>query len=441
MPDTSSSFLVALSSWLQKGSWSVLDQGLFAMSNFAVNVLLARWLTPEAYGAFTVAFIIFLLGGAVHGGLFTEPMLVFGAGRFQHRVPSYLRVLLAGHVRFVIVIGLILCISAAAFYAGGEVELAAALGALAVAQAFITFLWLMRRACYIIFRPQLATLAGAGYLVLVVGSAVVFQEMGLLTGPMAFGVMGGGALVSGGGLAWYLGVFRASDQSDLVEEVRAAHWEYGRWASATGGLQWLRSALPFLVLPLFVGLEGTATLRALFNLAMPALQGFSALVLLALPVFVQARLKGRLFQTARNLGVALVGLAIGYGLLIGLFGTSLLAWLYRDQYEAAPALIWLMAVLPLFAVIAGVLMAVLRAQERPKAAFQARVCAVGTAATVGVAFTALFGVFGAICSDLLAKATEVLVMVSMLRRDRELNVVEAVDNPDVALDASIASGG
>jgi len=133
MPDTSSSFLVALSSWLQKGSWSVLDQGLFAMSNFAVNVLLARWLTPEAYGAFTVAFIIFLLGGAVHGGLFTEPMLVFGAGRFQHRVPSYLRVLLAGHVRFVIVMGLILGISAAAFYAGGEVELAAALGAMAVA--------------------------------------------------------------------------------------------------------------------------------------------------------------------------------------------------------------------------------------------------------------------------------------------------------------------
>jgi len=441
MPDTSSSSSGTLSSWLQKGSWSVLDQGLFAVSNFAVNVLLARWLSPEAYGAFTVAFIIFLLGGAVYGGLFTEPMLVFGAGRFQHRVPSYLRVLLSGHVRFALVMGFVLGISAAAFFAGGEVELAAALGALAVAQALITFLWLMRRACYIIFRPELATLAGAVYLVLVVGSAVVLQGMGLLTGPIAFGVMGIGSLVSGGGLAWYLGVFRTPDQPGLVKEVRTAHWEYGRWASPTGGLQWLHGALPFLVLPLFVGLEGSATLRALFNLAMPALQGFSALVLLALPVFVQARLRGRLFQTARNLGVALAGLAVGYGLLVGLFGTSLVAWLYRDQYDVEPALIWLIAGLPLFAVISGVLMAVLRAQERPKAAFQARVGAVGAAATAGVALTAVFGVVGAIGSDLLAYATEVFVMVPMLRRDHDLNVVEAVDNPEVALDASIISGG
>lgn len=444
MPDTTINSSGTLSSWLRKGSWSILDQGLFAISNFAVNVLLARWLTPEAYGAFTVAFIIFLLGVAVHGGLFTEPMLVFGAGRFQHRVPSYLRVLLAGHVRYVVAVGLALGIVAGAFFVGGEVELAAALGTLAVAQAFIMFLWLMRRACYVVFRPQLATLAGAGYLVLVVGSAVALQQMGMLTGPIAFGVMGGGALVSGGALAWRLGVFHAQDQSGLVEEVRAAHWEYGRWASATGGLEWLHGALPFLVLPLFVGFEGSATLRALFNLAMPALQGFSALVLLALPVFVQAREKGQLFQTARNLGVALAGLAVGYGLLVGLFGTSIVAWLYRGQYIVEPHLLWLMAALPLFAVTTGVLMAVLRAQERPKAAFQARVAAVGAVATVGVALTAVFGVVGAIGSDLLAFATEALVSVRMLRRGRDVRdvkVEEAAVNSDVALDTSMAAGG
>lgn len=429
-----------LSSWLKKGSWSVLDQGLFAVSNFAVNVLLGRWLTPEAYGAFTVAFIIFLLSVAVHGGLFTEPMLVFGAGKFQGRVPSYLRVLLVGHVRFVAVAGLALGLAAAGFLVGGEVELAAALATLAVAQAFIMFLWLMRRACYVVFKPQLATFAGAVYLVLVVGSAVILQEMGLLTGPISFCVMGVGALVSGGGLAWYLGVFRARHQSGLMEEARDAHWEYGKWASATGGLQWLHGSLPFLILPLFAGLEGSATLRALFNLAMPALQGFSALALLALPMFVQARMNGRLFQTARNLGFALAGLAIGYGLLVGLFGAPLVAWLYRGQYHVDPAMIWLMAALPLIAVTSGVLMAVLRAQERPKAAFQARAGAVGVAATLGVAITAAFGVVGAIASDLLAFTTEVLVMTGMLRRRRKMESGEASGHPGVILDAAIAAG-
>ena len=30
--------------WVGKGSLAILDQGLFASSNFLVNVLLARWL-------------------------------------------------------------------------------------------------------------------------------------------------------------------------------------------------------------------------------------------------------------------------------------------------------------------------------------------------------------------------------------------------------------
>ncbi len=429
MPDSSTSSSGTLTSWLKKGSWSVLDQGLFAVSNFAVNVLLARWLTPEAYGAFTVAFIVFLLGGAVHGGLFVEPLLVFGASRFKERVPSYLRVLLAGHIRYAIIVAGLLGIAGLAFFVGGEFELAAALASLAVAQAFVLFLWLMRRACYIVFRPQIATLAGAVYLVLVVGSALVLNHLGWLTGPIAFLVMGGGALISGLGLAWHLGVFRASNETGLATEARTAHWEYGRWASVTGGLEWFHGALPFLVLPLFVGLEGSATLRALFNLAMPALQGFTALVLLALPVFVQARSRGKLFHTARNLGTALAGLALVYGLIVGLFGKSLVGWLYRGQYSVDSLLLWMMAGLPLFAVTAGVLMAVLRSQERPKAVFQARIGAVGAALTIGVALTATFGVVGAIASDFVALTTEALVMIGLLRRNRDAGNAEVVQSP------------
>ena len=57
------------------GAWAVADQALYAGANFAVNVALARALAPEAYGAFTTAFIAFLLLGAVHGGLLIEPVL------------------------------------------------------------------------------------------------------------------------------------------------------------------------------------------------------------------------------------------------------------------------------------------------------------------------------------------------------------------------------
>src|SRR5690606_1122278 len=102
--------------WLTTGTWTILDQGLFAGSNFVVNVLLARWLTPEAYGAYTVAFTFFLLLGTFHGGLLIEPMLVFGSGRFEARLRRYLRVLLSGHGWFSLLAGLALAASAGAFW-------------------------------------------------------------------------------------------------------------------------------------------------------------------------------------------------------------------------------------------------------------------------------------------------------------------------------------
>src|SRR5262249_25769313 len=52
--------------WGSHGFWAVLDQGLFALSNLLVNVLLARSLPSEEYGAFVTAYTILLLVGVVH---------------------------------------------------------------------------------------------------------------------------------------------------------------------------------------------------------------------------------------------------------------------------------------------------------------------------------------------------------------------------------------
>ena len=49
--------------WLHKGGFAVLDQGLFAGSNFLASILLARWLPAAEYGAFVVAYSIFLENG------------------------------------------------------------------------------------------------------------------------------------------------------------------------------------------------------------------------------------------------------------------------------------------------------------------------------------------------------------------------------------------
>src|SRR3979409_2655145 len=83
--------------WIRRGSWAIADQGLFAMANVLLNVMLARWLAPAEYGAFAVAYSAFLFIGALHAALLIEPMLVFGPGRYASRLAGYLNVLIRGN--------------------------------------------------------------------------------------------------------------------------------------------------------------------------------------------------------------------------------------------------------------------------------------------------------------------------------------------------------
>ena len=47
--------------WAGKGLTAVLDEGVFFGCHFMVNVLLARWLPLREYGAFALAYSIFVL--------------------------------------------------------------------------------------------------------------------------------------------------------------------------------------------------------------------------------------------------------------------------------------------------------------------------------------------------------------------------------------------
>lgn len=406
--------------WMRESVWTVLDQGLFAGSNFAVNVLLARWLLPEAYGAFAVAFMVFLAVGVVHTGLFVEPMLVFGADRFRSRVGPYLRVLFAGHVRFALVAGALMALSAAGvFWVGQSPTLAASLLAFGVGQVAILATWMLRRACYVVSRPDWAVGAGTLYLVLVVGGAFTLNAFGSLSAPSGVALMVLGAACSGALLWRKLEVpIRRPRDATLSDSARGAHTDYGRWSASTGILEWAHSAVPYLALPFFIGLEASGELRALYNLAMPGLHAFSALSLMVVPVFVRARVAGRLRSTAMRVGGGLLALSLLYALVVLGLGRPATEALYRGQYALSGAELILLALVPIPSALSGLLMAVLRSQERPAAVFRARASAVGAAVTVGLWLTARLGVAGALASDMLALLVEGAVLAKSLVRPR-----------------------
>ncbi len=139
-----------LSPWVTKGMLAFIDQLLNAGSNFLVSVLLARWLSPEQYGAYALAFSIFLLLAGVHQSLLIEPMLVFGPSSYRDQLREYLGALLwinglLGLV-FTAVLALFALIAHRFALPGG---LASALAGLSVAAPCVLLLWAARRAFYL----------------------------------------------------------------------------------------------------------------------------------------------------------------------------------------------------------------------------------------------------------------------------------------------------
>src|SRR5579872_2840865 len=108
--------------WATKGGLAILDQGLISGSNFLIGILLARWLVPAEYGAFSLAFSVFLLLSYVYQSLLSEPQAVFSGSSYRQCLRGYLKALLS--IQLVVTIfGLVLLGgSAAIVYFMGEAD-------------------------------------------------------------------------------------------------------------------------------------------------------------------------------------------------------------------------------------------------------------------------------------------------------------------------------
>lgn len=382
--------------WLGRGFWAVSDQGLFAMSNFLLNVLLARWLTPESYGAFTLAYAIFLLLGTVHSALLTEPMMVFAPGRYSGRFTSYLETVLNGHWALSALLAAALGITATVMWYAGSTAVAPVVFAMAVVAPFILLQWLMRRTCYARMDPRTAAIAGLGYAVWLIAGAFALYRLEGLSAFSALVLMGLGSLAAGVWLARRVDVRMLSPKDgDLRSEVRRDHWVYGRWAIGTGALGWVPGNVFYVLLPIWAGLEATGALRATFNFLAPVIQASAALGLVLLPALVGVR-GTRLFRTRLlTAGALFVLAALAYWLLLGAFHGPLMHWVYGGKYDDFSPLLIVLGALGVSSALLSVGGAALRSVERPDHVFWAYALSSLIAVGLGLALIPGHGVQGA----------------------------------------------
>lgn len=411
--------------WLKRGVWAVGDQALFAGGNFVLNIFLARWLLPQGYGAYATALTAYTFVIVIHQAILSEPMLVFGSGRFEDRFEKYLGTLLYGHVGVCLGAGLILTLTSFGLpYVVGRSVVAPWLS-FALTCPFILLAYFTRKACYAVHKPFLAAQASALYLVvLLVLLFVTHQWWDALTPASAFGIMGGAGLVSGVTLVIILRPtfpsFRWSDP--FVQSIARAHWGYGRWTSATGLMGWTPGWIWYLVLPAWVGLEAGGTLRALTNFTLPMGHTLGALGAVLVPTFVASKKKSAKRYALLFWGclILLGGAAMLYWGVISYYGETLLTWVYDGKYASESHLLLILCFTPVIKALITVADSSLHSNERPDLVFYGSLASFVLTLTLGLALTYIYGLSGAVWGELFAVlATACLAMffaIRMLRR-------------------------
>jgi O-antigen/teichoic acid export membrane protein len=422
-----------------KGGLAILDQGVFTGSNFVISILLARWLAPEQYGSYAVAFAIFLFIMSFHQALLLEPMSVFGGSVYRNCLRGYLKALLMVHLGMSLVIVLLLGTSAAvAFKLHPASSLPSALVGVAFAAPMILLLWLVKRTFYLKLSPAPSAGAAVLYCVLVMSGLTMIYKHGLLSVFSALVLMGIGSLVAS---IWLLVYMRyrlsSSEAAPSLAEIWDRHWRYGRWALGANAMMWVPINLFYPLLSRFSGMAEAGELKALMNFASPMLQTCAALSSLMLPYsarVLQQRGGAGVNIILRRMTLLCVACAVPYWVVLIAFRGPAFRMLYSGRYTEVIYLLPVVALVSIFGSAFFGPSIVLRSLESPGLVFAAVSVSSCIAVAVGVPLTRALGVEGAVWSMALSEALAFGMAVVLLRRKARAST-EAVP-PFLVLSAS-----
>ena len=407
--------------WVTKGGLAVVDQGLVTGSNFLVSILLARWLTVEQYGAYAVAFAVYLLVIMLYQSLLLEPMAVYGPSAYRDRLRSYFKSLWSLHLAASLLIFLLCIVSAGiAFQRTPTSSLGGALVGIAVAAPLVLLSWLVKRAFYVQLSPGPPAAAAVVYCAVIIAGLALAHKYQLLSPFSALLLMGIAALVSAIPLAIYLmRGLPATAGPVSVPETWLRHWGYGRWALASSALQWVPNSIFYPIVSSFSGMVAAGQLRALMNFSSPVFQGYSALVSLLLPyaarIHHQEGSAGSGVLSRRITGLFVSG-AVVYWCVLLLFRAPAFHALYSGKYSEVMYLLPIVALSSIFwSAFVGPATA-LRAMDSPATILVAVGIASVISAAVGVPATWAFGIKGALWAITISQALGFAAIHFLLRQ-------------------------
>lgn len=336
--------------WGMKGGLSILDQGIYSGANFISIILLARWQPPNEYGAFSVAFAVFLLLSGIYTGLILEPISILGPSRFAENKEEYFASQLRIH--FLVTIPLSILFGLCGILLTSNLFRQTFLSA-SLALPFMLLTWLARRTYYSNHQPLGAFVCSLLYaLTLMVGLWVISQSDNI-TVPMIFVIMSIAGIVGGLPLSWWEFQYRKNHGSPKISvlDVIHAHWDLGKWIVFAAIFSLAAEQIPIIFIANLRGLNDAGGFRAVQNFIQPIIQIEAALSLIGLPVLAREFGTNNIPNFRRMvllLTTAMAGIAIIYGIGIWLTSDKLEQLAYGGQYAMYSHLIVLYSLVPIF---------------------------------------------------------------------------------------------
>lgn len=407
--------------WVMKGGVAILDQGVFAGSNFVISVLLARWMSPEQYGSYAVAFTVFLFILNFHQALLLEPMLVFGGSVYRNCLRGYLKALLLLHLGMSVLIVFVLGVSATvAFELGQANGLPGAIVGVAFAAPSVLLLWLTKRTFYLKLSPAPSAAAAILYCALTMGGLTLVYKHGLLSPLSALLLMGIGSLAASFVLLIYLGLrLSSSHDAPSLLDIWRRHWRYGRWALGANAMMWIPLNVFYPLLSGFSGMAQAGELKALMNFASPVYQTCAALNPLMVPYAargLEERGRAGVSSLLRRLTLLCVSYTVPYWVVLLLFRGPAFRMLYSGRYTEVAYLLPIIALACVFGSAFFGPSNVLRAMESPGLVFAAVSVSSCVSVAIGIPITWALGVRGAAWAMAMSEALAFVVAVILLRR-------------------------
>lgn len=402
---------------------SVADQGVSSGTNFAMNVLLARWLAPSDYGAFSVSWSLCLILAAFHNALVLEPMTVIGPAEYASRFRAYLKTVTRLNWYVVLTLGLVAA-ALALFYNDHRVRLAIA--TLGFALPGYLLLLTCRREQYVMNRPVRAFHISMVYAVTLAAMLFVFRSLhwlSALTGVLCIGVALPIAL-------WALARRRLHHlpvdtlHSGGLGSITSAHWKYGKWLFASAILGVGMPDIQTILLSAMVDLKSAGALRAMMNFILPLSQILTVLSVFALPKLARHMKQfglGRGLRQSLIFPLALLAITLAYVIVMVLLGPRLEHILYNGRMAVYTKYLPLLAIAAVISAIGAAFTTLLRAAQNSQHSLIAGIA--GTVVGIGAAFLLLkpFGLAGAISSMILSNLASSFSIVAtyiwLLRRE------------------------